>query len=615
MIEACDALDILQKKNRSDPKWIHRDLYRLLYNPTLHIMAYERLKSKPGNMTEGTDGKTLDSFSMEVIQEQIAKLRTEQYQPTPVRRVYIPKEKGRRPLGVPSPQDKIIQECVRRILEAIYEPTFHENSHGFRPGRSCHTALESLRRNWVGTKWILKIDITECFERIDHHHLLDILREKIQDDRFINLIRKFLTAGYLEEWTYYRTYSGTPQGSVISPILTNIYLDQLDRKLATLCEQYMRGKSRKQNSRQVALMQKRKRLLEQGEADPSSRTTLQPVLRKLNQCILQTPALDYHDPSYTRVKFLRYADDTVVGVIGPKVLVEQVKEEIDDFLREELRLELNQAKTRILHLPTEKARFLGYEFKTAPPRLRRRNLRAKGSPYNVVQTVKTGSGNITLLVPLRELSKKLQKYMANGRPASMAGLTNQPVDHIIEHYNGVMRGWYNYYQLAENVCSLHYARYILLYSLVKTLAHKEGSSTHKVFHKYGKDIAFRKPNGRTIHFFNQPLIQVKKAKVTTANVDDQAIWWPRKTRTRLLDNCAICDRASQVEMHHVRHIRKRGQSLRGFSLYLASINRKQIPVCKQCHRDIHQGKYDGESLPSILEKLEAARSVAQGSSS
>lgn len=615
MIEACDALDILQKKNRSDPKWINRDLYRLLYSPTLHIMAYERLKSKPGNMTEGTDGKTLDSFSMEVIREQMAKLRTEQYQPTPVRRVYIPKEKGRRPLGVPSPQDKVIQECVRLILEAVYEPTFHQNSHGFRPGRSCHTALESLRRNWVGTKWVLKIDITECFERIDHYRLLDILREKIQDDRFINLIRKFLTAGYLEDWTYHRTYSGTPQGSVISPILTNIYLDQLDRRLATLCEQYSRGESRKQNWRQVALMKERKHLLEQGEADPESRASLQPELSRINHRILQTPALDYQDSSYTRVKFLRYADDVAVGVIGPKALAEQVKQEIGDLLQEELRLELNEAKTRILHLPTEKARFLGYEFKIAPPRLRRRNLQVKGSPHNVVQTVKTGSGNITLLVPLKELSKKLQKYTANGRPANLAGLINQPVEHIIEHFNGVMRGWYNYYQLAENVCSLHFARYVLLYSLVKTLAHKEGSSTHKVFRQYGKDISFIKPNGRSIHFFNQPLIQVKKAKLTKANVDNQVVWWPRKTRTRLLDTCAICDSANQVEMHHVRHIRKRGQSVRGFSLYLASINRKQIPVCKQCHRDIHQGKYDGDSLPSILEKLEAARSVAQGPSS
>ena len=607
MIQACDALDIIQEKNRSNPKWINRDLYRLLFNPTLHIMAYERLKSKPGNMTEGTDGKTLDGFSIETIHEQIAKLRAEQYQPTPVRRVYIPKEKGRRPLGVPSPLDKIVQECVRLILEAIYEPNFHDNSHGFRPSRSCHTALESLRRNWVGTKWVLKLDIAECFERVDHHRLLDILREKIQDDRFINLIRKYLNAGHLENWVYHRTYSGTPQGSVISPILTNIYLDKMDQRLTTICEQHSQGEYRRRNWRQIALMQKRKRLLEQGEADPSKREELRGELRKFNQQILATPSADYHDPSYTRVKFLRYADDVVIGVIGPKRLATQVKAEVGQFLVDELKLQLNEEKSCILHLPSEKAHFLGYEFKTAPPRLRRHNLRRKQSPHNVVQTTKVGSGNITLLVPLRKLTKKLTRYMANGRPSSRFELTNRPVDQIIEHYNSVIRGWYNYFQLAENVSQLHYARYVLRFSLAKTLAHKEGISMYKIFRKYGKDITFIKPNGRTIHFFNEPLTQVKKAKIKGASVDSIALDWPRKTRTRLLDRCAICDDNDQVEMHHVRHIRKRGQRVKGFTLYLAAINRKQIPVCKQCHRDIHNGKYDGQSLASILEQIEASK--------
>lgn len=246
MTEACDALAILHEKNRTNPAWVNRGLYRLLYNPSLYVMAYERLKSKPGNMTHGIDGQTLDGFSLETIQGTIELMRTEQYQPPPVRRTYIPKALGkRRPLGVPSPRDKVLQECVRLILEAIYEPMFADQSHGFRPGQSCHTALESLRRNWVGTKWTLKIDIAECFERVDHGRLVDILREKIADDRFINLIRKFLRASYLENWVYHRTYSGTPQGSVISPILTNVYLSKLDAKLEALCEQYSQGKRRK----------------------------------------------------------------------------------------------------------------------------------------------------------------------------------------------------------------------------------------------------------------------------------------------------------------------------------------------------------------------------------
>lgn len=616
MIEACDALAILRAKNRTDPTWINRDLYRLLYNPSLYVLAYERLKSKPGNMTPGTDRQTLDGYSLETIQGHIAGMRTEQYRPTPVRRTYIPKAQSRkrRPLGVPSPRDKVVQECVRLILEAIYEPTFHDNSHGFRPGRSCHTALESLRRNWVGTKWVLKLDIAECFERIDHRRLLDRLRERIADDRFINLIRKFLNAGYLENWTFHRTHSGTAQGSVISPILTNIYLSMLDQKLAAISQHYHQGERREPNWEYHQRMQERKQLLKQGEQAPADRAGLKDELKRCNRRILATPVYDYHDPSYTRVKFLRYADDVAVGVIGPKALAQQVKDEIALFLQTELKLQLNETKTRLIHLPTEKARFLGYEFKAGTTRFRRRNLQRKGSPHNVVQTVRTNVGNIKLLVPLRDLSNKLKKYMANGKPTHVGGFVNQPVDHIIEHYNGVMHGWYNFYQLAENVCFLSYARYVLQYSLAKTLAHKDKISVAKVFRKYGKHIRFIKPNGRAVQFFNEPLLQVKNAKTTAAAVDAVPTWGPRCTQSRLLDSCAICGSSEKVEMHHVRHIRKRGQAVRGFTLYLAALNRKQLPVCHSCHRDIHNGKYDGASLASMLESLPTPNAAAEGPS-
>ncbi|MEP7288959.1 MAG: reverse transcriptase domain-containing protein [Chloroflexota bacterium] len=616
MIQACDVLNILRTKNRQNPKWINHGLYHLLYNPTLHFMAYERLKSKPGNMTEGTDGYTLDGMSIETIQAIIELLKTENYQPTPVRRVYIPKANGKqRPLGVPSPRDKIVQECVRLILEAIYEPTFHENSHGFRPGRSCHTALEDLRHNWVGMKWAIEADITECFEHVDHHQLLDILRGKIQDDRFINLIRKFLTAGYLDNWVYHRTYSGTPQGSVISPILTNIYLSKLDWELDRLCRQYTTGKYRKRNSKYQTLMLQRKRLLKLGEANPELRKSLQPQLKALNKQILKTPGYDYNDPSYIRVKFLRYADDVIIGVIGPKALAQQIRDNLATFLKLELKLELNQQKTVITHLPTQPAHFLGYAIKTSEARLRRQNMRRKGSPHNVTQTVKTASGNIKLLVPLAKLTPKLKKYMAEGQPACMTALINQPIEHIIEHYNGVFRGWYNYYQPALNVSQLNYAKYILYYSLTKTIAHKEKSSTHKVIRKYGKDITIHKENGNTLHFFNKSLKQIRKTKEPTEDIDSIPTWGPRRTRTKLQDHCVICNSRDHVEMHHVRHIRKRGENVRGFTLYMVAINRKQVPVCRKCHRDIHNGKYDGASLSSLLEEIQAAQSEIQGSSS
>jgi hypothetical protein len=401
---------------------------------------------------------------------------------------------------------------------------------------------------------------------------------------------------------------------VISPILTNVYLDKLDRKLDALCQQYSQGERRKPNGVYLTLMKQRKQLLLQAEADPSLKKTLKKQLSELNRDILQTPPYDYNDPAYIRVKFLRYADDVVIGIIGSKTLAERIRQESATFLDEDLKLELNQQKTVITHLATERAHFLGYVIKTASPRWQKRNLQRKGSPHNVVQTVRTTTGNIKFLVPLRELSEKLEKYMADGQPACMNAFINQPVDHILEHYNGVIRGWYNYFQLAENVSRLNYARYVLQYSLAKTLARKEGSSVSKVFQKYGKDITFVKPNGRPVHFFNLPLKQVKKAKVAEPNMDIPPTWGPRRTQSRLLDNCAICDCPQQVEMHHVRHIRKRGEKVKGFNLYLAAINRKQIPVCHQCHRDIHTGRYDGNSLAEIQRKLRSPNTVSEGSS-
>jgi hypothetical protein len=192
----------------------------------------------------------------------------------------------------------------------------------------------------------------------------------------------------------------------------------------------------------------------------------------------------------------------------------------------------------------------------------------------------------------------------------VSAFINQPVDHIIARYNSIIRGWYNYFQLAENVGRLNYARYVLQYSLVKTLAHKERTTVYKIFRKYGKNISYTKPNGRAIYFFNQSLKQVKKAKPARDDLDSIPVWFPRRTRSRLLDNCAICQSSGPIEMHHVKHIRKRGQRVEGFSLYLAAINRKQVPVCRDCHQDIHKGKYDGASLAEIEAQIQVHQLVS-----
>src|SRR4051794_24005684 len=200
------------------------DVYRQLYNPDLYLRAYGRIYRNAGAMTKGTTEETVDGMSKRKIEEVIELLRNERYRWTPVRRTFIPKKNGKlRPLGLPTWSDKLLQEVMRSLLEAYYEPQFSDHSYGFRPHRGCHTALNTIKHTWNGTRWFIEGDITRCFDEIDPQLLLAILRERLHDHRFLRLIQHLLQAGYVEQWTYHTTPSGTPQGSGVSPILTNIY--------------------------------------------------------------------------------------------------------------------------------------------------------------------------------------------------------------------------------------------------------------------------------------------------------------------------------------------------------------------------------------------------------
>jgi group II intron reverse transcriptase/maturase len=210
-------------------------VYRLLFNPALYLKAYGKIYRNNGALTPGSTEETVDGMSMSTIEAIIEALRYERYHWTPARRIYIEKRhsKKKRPLGLPSWSNKLLQEVMRLILSAYYEPQFSPSSHGFRPGRGCHTALSEIYHKWVGTKWMVEGDIAQCFDALDHSVLLSILSENIHDGRFLRLIEGLLKAGYLEEWRYHATYSGSPQGGILSPLLANIYLDKLDKFVET----------------------------------------------------------------------------------------------------------------------------------------------------------------------------------------------------------------------------------------------------------------------------------------------------------------------------------------------------------------------------------------------
>lgn len=479
--------------NDSDYKF--ERLYRILFNEGIFHVAYQRIYAKPGNMTPGTDGQTIDQMSIQRIERLIESLRNESYKPNPARRVYIPKKNGkRRPLGIPSFEDKLVQESVRLILEAIYEGHFEDTSHGFRPRRSCASALLSLQKTFTGTKWFIEGDIKGFFDNIDHNVLISILAKRISDERFLRLIRKFLNAGYVEEWTFHNTYSGTPQGGIISPILANIYLDEFDKYMKKYAENFNKGKRRRENKEyrhyvyRAGLLRKK---IAEAECD-AERQTLMAEYQDVYVKMRNTPCTEDIDENYRRINYVRYADDFLIGVIGTKAESEQIKADITQFMSERLKLELSAEKTLITNAH-DKAKFLGFEIYVRKYENSKRN--SNGIKKRCNQTL------ITLALPKEAWQKKLAEYEAvqiyniNGKdvkkPSARGRLVKKNPEVILAQYNSEIRGLYNYYCIANNVAlSAGKFAYFMEYSLYKTLALKYRSSVGKIKDKYhkGKDF-------------------------------------------------------------------------------------------------------------------------------
>ena len=348
------VLSILADKARNKDFKFSR-LYRHLYNTGFYYQAYYEMSPKEGNMTAGADNKTLDGMKLKNLDKLISSLKDFSYQPNPARRTYIPKKNNpqkKRPLGIPSIEDKLIQYAIKYILEAIYEGSFSEHSHGFRPRRSCHTALREIKSTFRGFKWFIEGDIKGFFDNIDHHVLVDILRRRIADEHFLGLIWKFLKAGYLEDWEFHKTFSGTPQGGIISPILANIYLNELDTFMQELQKRYNKGKpTDRQFSRDYAEMDRQCRtVVRHNKAKWAQMTGAEKNLalnkaRDLRHERAKHPVYDPLDTSYKKLVYVRYADDFLIGEQGSKEDAVSLKAQIKEFLQNELKLELSEEKT------------------------------------------------------------------------------------------------------------------------------------------------------------------------------------------------------------------------------------------------------------------------------
>ena len=600
-----EVLKTLSDKSK-DKSYRFRRLYRNLYNPEFFYLAYNNISAGQGSMTPGVDRETLDGMSEERIMKIIASLKDHSYQPHPVRRVYIAKKnnsKKKRPLGIPSTVDKLVQEVVRMILESIYEPNFSPDSHGFRPKRSCHTALKHIDINFKGAVWFVEGDIKACFDSFDHHVMVDILRERIEDEYFLALIWKMLKAGYMEQWEYRKTYSGTPQGSGVSPMLANIYLDRLDRFMDSYKRSFDTGssKNRKVDSGYLKARERYHKLKKSmgglwNVVSPEQRAEMGRELRKAKNDMFTHPYYANCNSAYKCIHYCRYADDFIISVIGSKQDAEQIKAAVGAFLADTLKLELSEEKTKITH-STGFARFLGYDICIS---------RSNAIKYNEKGVAKREfSGRVMMYVPKEKWMGKLLECHAfkikpdeNGKEkwktVHRGKLVNHPDIEIITKFNAEIRGLYNYYRLAHNVSVLNKFAHIMEYSMYKTYACKYRTTVSKIINRYSFGGVFSVPYPtkagiRRCEFYHGGFKRVREVLLAADTLPNygKKYYSPYSNAGRMKRGvCELCGRkAGDIRMYHVRRMKDlTGNS--DWEIIMRNMRRKSLAVCKECHDKI-----------------------------
>jgi len=591
------TMEILERISNNSNKnngEVFTKLFRYLLRPDIYFVAYQNLYANKGASTKGVTSDTADGFSEAKIEEIIQSIKDNTYKPKPVKRVYIEKTNGKlRPLGIPTFTDKLVQEATKLILEAIYEPIFLECSHGFRPNRSCHTALKSIKKEFTGAKWFVEGDIKGCFDHIDHTILINTLEKKIKDNKFIQLLRKFLKAGYMENWNYYSTYSGCPQGGVISPILANIYLHELDKFALSLKEKFDKVTERcitKEYSTKRHQMNKLKKAVEN-----STGVEREELLGKYKETRKSLLKLPYKSQTDKKLRYVRYCDDFIIAINGNREDCEKIKEQLTEFISKSLKMELSQEKTLITHSNTY-ARFLGYDI-----RVRRSNI----IKVNNGVKMRTLNNKVELNIPLKDkierflFDKKIiiQKDDGELSPVSRKGLLRCTDLEIISAYNAEVRGICNYYSLASNFSDLNYFAYLMEYSCLKTIARKHNSSIKKVKSKYrnGKNcwgIPYETKSGEKVRNFvkyNECRKVMPELIDTISKHSLQYAYTRTKLECRLkAKKCELCDTttAKHYEIHHVNKV-KNLKGKRVWELVMIAKNRKTLVVCRECHYKIH----------------------------
>lgn len=591
-----EILARISQNSLANKEEVFTKLYRYLLRPDIYFVAYKNLYANNGAATKGVNEDTADGFSEAKIDSIIKALADETYQPMPVRRTYIQKKNNRkklRPLGIPTFADKLVQEVLRMILEAVYEPIFLDVSHGFRPKRSCHTALKQLRREFNGTRWFVEGDIKGCFDNINHTVLVGLLSNKIKDARITKLIYKFLKAGYLENWQYHKTYSGTPQGGIISPLLANIYLHELDKFVMKLKSEFDTPGVGQITPEYRELHNEIKRLSHRlTKVTGEEREMVLAEYKPKRQKLMTIPCTAQTDK---KLKYVRYADDFLIAVKGNREDCQWIKSKLAEFIGDTLKMELSEDKTLITH-SSKCARFLGYDV-----RVRRSGKIKRGGPGHV--KMRTLNGGVELLVPLNDKIRQfvftkgvaIQKEDGSMFPVHRKYLVGLTDLEIVSVYNAELRGICNYYGMASNFCKLHYFSYLMEYSCLKTLASKHKTSLSKIIDKFndgtGKwGVPYETKMGSKRRYFAN-YADCKGKGSATDYISNAAVVYGYAVNT--LENrlkakvCELCGttESDHYEVHHINKLK----NLKGkerWEIAMIAKHRKTLVVCRDCHRSI-----------------------------
>nr|UXN44309.1 putative reverse transcriptase [Haslea karadagensis] len=573
-----NQLDLLRSYIISNKKCVN--LSQIMSDPNFLIAAWARIRSNSESLTLAVSKETLDGIVLSWFEETANTMRNGVFQFSPSRRTYISKSDGRkRLLTIPSSRDKIVQEAMRFLLMLIFKGDFSKNSHGWVSGRGCHTALNQIKMDFAHDNWFIEGDIDQQFPSLDHQVLIDLLKTKINDQAFIDLIYKYLKVGYGESLDKtVKMCVGISQRGILFSVLANIYMTPFDKWVERdLIPKYTKGKRRKTNLAYTKMIR-------------SEKVTDHSI-----------PSLYAHDRNFIRLHYVRYADDFIMGLNGPKIYCKQIVDECKTFLFEQLKLILNIEKTKITHSQLDSATFLGY-------RVYKTKLSKMKIAHNLKGQLSRRTINTILDGPIDRIVGKLTERgytKKDGSPTRNRRFINHTLYDMIGHYKIVERGILQYYKLANNygrvAARVHY---ILKYSCALTIASKMKLTTlRRVFNKYGKNLNIKDESGKII--MSYPTVDYRRPKkfniapiLDFSSLEAYIDQYDRRVQRGRKDftgPCVLCGSNQDIEIHHVRKLSKTKRK-DYLSSMMSRMNRKQVPVCKKCHIKIHQGTYDGKRV-------------------